>query len=354
MSSGGYFDFDGWRQELATLRKEQLKSDFWSDQTRAKEISQKISFLAERLKNWEWLISGLKDLSDLFVEAQKEADASLSQECLEQFATLQKLWEKLKIDLFFSGKYDAGDALVSIHAGTGGVDAQDWSQMLVRMYWRYAEAKGWTARLLNKQVGQEAGLKSATFEVTGYCAYGWLKAESGVHRLVRISPFDAEKMRHTSFALVEVLPVITQADFVIDPADIRVDTFRSSGRGGQGVNTTDSAVRLTHLPTGVVVTCQNERSQQQNRVSALKILTGRVHYLEQLKQERHLQDIKGDYLAAQWGNQARSYVLQPYKQVKDHRTKFITADVQRVLDGDLDDLAQAWLRQQASLTSKKS
>ena len=293
---------------------------------------------------WRYLTTNANELLELLTIAEQEKDRSVKTTLEEHYDELVSRFEIFETTLLFSGLYDAGDAIVSIHSGTGGVDAQDWAEMLTRMYLRYAEAKGWKSEVIDEQKGNEAGIKHITFEVKGSYAYGWLKAESGVHRLVRISPFDAEKMRHTSFALVEILPVIPEGHIPINEKDLKIDTYRASGHGGQSVNTADSAVRMTHLPTEVVVTCQNERSQLQNKITAMKILKGKLHHLETLKHQKMIQDIKGDYQKAQWGNQARSYVLQPYKQVKDHRTSFINPDVDAVLDGDLDAFIFAYLK----------
>jgi len=283
-------------------------------------------------------------LSELIHLAEDEHDASVKKSIEKQYSELSQLFNNFEITLLFSGEFDKGSSIINIHAGTGGVDAQDWSEMLLRMYLRYAGEKGWKTTIIDEQKGNEAGIKHVTFEVDGLFSYGWLKAESGVHRLVRISPFDAEKMRHTSFALVEVLPIIPEEKITIDEKDLKIDTYRASGHGGQSVNTADSAVRITHLPTGVVVTCQNERSQLQNKETALKILIGKLHHLEELKRNKKIKDIKGDYHKAQWGNQTRSYVLQPYKQVKDHRTGLVTGEIDEILDGKLDDIIVAYLK----------
>lgn len=260
-------------------------------------------------------------------------------------ADAENKFKAYEFEALLSGSYDARNALLAIHAGTGGTDAMDWAEMLLRMYVRFCEQQGWKVIMMDTQYGQEAGIKSALFEVRGAHAYGYLKAESGVHRLVRISPFDAEKMRHTSFALVEVLPELGEtAEIEVKPEDLRIDVFRASGKGGQGVNTTDSAVRITHLPTGIVVSCQNERSQSQNKEMALRYLKSKLHnrVLQERTEER--QQLRGEYHEAAWGNQIRSYVLNPYRMVKDHRTGTETQDVQRVLDGDLMMFIESMLR----------
>jgi len=254
-------------------------------------------------------------------------------------------FEKLEFATFMDGEHDDRDAIVAVHAGAGGTDAQDWAGMLLRMYLRYAESKGWKVKMLDEHRGAEAGIKSATFSVEGRFAYGHFKAEAGVHRLVRLSPFNADQLRQTSFALLEVLPELGDlAEIKIDPKDLRIDTFLSSGHGGQGVQTTYSAVRLTHLPTGIVVSCQNERSQTQNKETAMRILKARLHAIYLAEREAEKKQLRGDFASAEWGNQIRSYVLHPYQMVKDHRTKHETQETQRILDGDLDGFIEAYLR----------
>jgi len=273
-----------------------------------------------------------------------EEDSNEASELLSDFEKLEKEYQKAHVELVLSGPYDQSDATLILSAGTGGVDAQDWTDMLLRMYLRYFEKKGWKASITEKTAAAEAGIKSATIEVSGVMAYGFLKAEHGVHRLVRLSPFNAKNLRQTSFALVEVLPVIESDEGVeIDEKDLRIDTFRASGAGGQHVNTTDSAVRITHIPTGLVVTCQSERSQLQNRNQAMNVLLGRLaqKLLEERKEK--IDELKGGYKEAAWGNQIRSYVFQPYTMVKDHRTNAETSQVENVMDGDLDMFIEAYL-----------
>jgi peptide chain release factor 2 len=285
-------------------------------------------------------------LADIFIASGELADheAELSSKLTE----LEKHFAKMEFRVLFAGEYNRGNAIVSIHAGTGGVDAMDWAQMLLRLYLRFCERHGFTAKIVDESPGSEAGIKSVTLEVTGDLAYGWLKSENGVHRLVRISPYDAEKMRHTSFALVEVLPETEDIQAIeLKDEDLKIDVFRAGGHGGQSVNTTDSAVRITHLPTGIQVKCQNERSQLQNKNLALKILRAKLLKYYQESAQAGREKMKGEHRQAEWGNQARSYVLQPYRLVKDHRTDFETADTEKVLDGEIDDFVEAFLKWKA-------
>jgi peptide chain release factor 2 len=308
-------------------------------------VSQKINTLKEEVEKWEKIEKEARELLSLSNLAQKEGDTSLGDELNKKFSELQKKFEKLEFYLLMSGKFDRESAIIAIHAGTGGREAQDWAEMLLRMYLRFCEKKSWRSAILDESRGGDGGLKSVTFSVQGTWAYGYLKSEAGVHRLVRISPFDAEKMRHTSFALVEVLPELPDSlEIDIDPKDLRIDTFCASGHGGQSVNTTYSAVRIVHLPTNITVSCQNERSQHQNKEVALKILKTKLHQLEEQKKEKEKQALRGEYAAAEWGNQIRSYVLHPYKMVKDHRTKYEASDTEAVLDGDLEGFMEAYLR----------
>ncbi|MBI3291135.1 peptide chain release factor 2 [Candidatus Falkowbacteria bacterium] len=330
---------------MKTLEREMNQPDFWQNQEKARSVSQKCDHLKAIVNDWDNLSSSLADALKLAKESVAETDDSLAQDIEKEYGKLLSIFEKLEFLVLFSEKYDSNNALVSIHAGTGGVEAQDWAEMLTRMYFRYCENKEFTVKIVDQSRGNEAGLKSITFAVTGPYAYGNLKSEAGVHRLVRISPFDAEKMRHTSFALVEVLPELPETDEIeIKEGDLKIETFRSAGPGGQGVNTTDSAVRITHLPSGLSVKCQNQRSQKQNKITALKILQSKLFKLQELAQGRELAKIRGELASAEWGNQIRSYVLQPYKMVKDHRTGFGSKDPESVLDGRLDELVESYLR----------
>ncbi|MDD5567411.1 MAG: peptide chain release factor 2 [Patescibacteria group bacterium] len=341
-----YFDLDQSKTGLKALEYEASEPEFWGDQDRAREVNRRITELAEEISTWENIESQVNELIDLAGEVEKDGSSDLKSEIESQTKKLEKKFSQLEFFLLLGGKYDQRDTIVAIHSGTGGVEAQDWAAMLLRMYLRFCERRGWIVRILDKSIGEEAGIKSVTFEVLGRYAYGYLKAEAGVHRLVRLSPFDADHQRHTSFALVEVLPVLEEVEEVeIDPKDLRIDTFLSSGHGGQSVNTTYSAIRIVHLPTKIMVTCQNERSQTQNKATALKILKSKLHALAEKEQQVEKQKLRGEYASAEWGNQIRSYVLQPYQMVKDHRTKHESSDTQGVLDGKIDGFIEAYLKQ---------
>lgn len=335
-------------QETIALEVASASPDFWKDQERAKRESQKLSDLKKEFDAWHALRHEVNGLLDLITESDKEHDESLVEEIKTQTEILEKQYIDLEFSLLFHGDYDAKNAILSIHSGAGGTDAQDWAEMLMRMFMRYAEQKGWKGRLLDESRGGEAGIKSATLEVEGRYAYGYLKSEHGVHRLVRQSPFNADALRQTSFALVEVIPEVDdEVNVDIDPKDLRIDTFMSGGKGGQSVNTTYSAVRLVHEPTGIVVSCQNERSQTQNKETAMKILKSKLLKLREEELQKEKQQLRGEYQSAEWGNQIRSYVLHPYKMVKDHRTHVETADTEAVLGGDLDQFVEGYLRWKA-------
>jgi peptide chain release factor 2 len=325
--------------ELQTLRTQSEAQDFWQDNLHAQEVMRQISKLEGRTEPWRLLYTMVNDVIEL---AQLD-DATMESELRKQFADAQTLYDNLKQQLKFNGPYDDHDAIVSLHAGAGGTDAQDWASMLLRMYLRFAEKAGWKAVMVDESPGEEAGLKSATFEVSGPFAYGKLKGEHGVHRLVRLSPFNAES-RETSFAKVEVTPKIDKPDEVaIDDKDLRIDVYRSGGHGGQSVNTTDSAVRITHLPTNIVVAIQNERSQLQNKETAMTILRSKLAQLQTEQHAEAVSELKGPNEEAAWGNQIRNYVLHPYKQVKDLRSSYTSTDPDAVLDGDLDPFIEAYL-----------
>ncbi len=321
---------------------------FWDDQTRAARISSEQSRLTRRLERYDRLSSEAKDLREFAALASEDGDI---EEVDQNVQALRRELERLQEDALFTGEYDAGDAVVSIHAGTGGTDAQDWAEILLRMYLRWTADRGFRTAVVEASPGEEAGLKSATFTVHGENAYGILKAERGVHRLVRLSPFDQAHRRHTSFAQVIVSPLVSEdVDLDVDEGDLRIDTYRASGAGGQHVNKTDSAVRITHVPTGIVVQCQNERSQLSNRQTAMRILKSRLAEHEEEKREAELAKERGVVMDTGFGSQIRSYVLHPYQLVKDHRTNVEEGNAQAVLDGRLDELIHAYLLAKAAGT----
>ncbi len=339
---GGLFDPAGRAARIAQLEEALARPGVWDDPPQAQRLSQELATLRSPLDELSALERGAADLTELAELA--EGDAAVLQEVRAEFAQLVRRVEAMELAQLFSGRYDRRNCILSLHAGAGGTDAQDWVEMLVRMYTRWAEGHGFRVEVLDLLAGEEAGLKSATLLVRGENAYGILRAERGVHRLVRISPFDASGRRHTSFASVDVLPEIEDAlEVDVRPEELRIDTFRSGGAGGQHVNKTESAVRITHLPTGIVVSCQNERSQHANRETAMKILLGKLLELKLEEKEREIGQIRGERGEIAWGSQIRSYVLQPYSLVKDHRTGVEVGNVQGVLDGDLDPFIKAFL-----------
>ncbi len=331
--------------QLESLQSQSILPGFWDNSSDAQEVMRHISKLELRVKPWHRLSQSLNDLCELL----ELNDQSLKIELGHQLDELQKKFEAMKEALKFKGPYDDHDAIISLYAGAGGTDAQDWTQMLYRMYSRYCENNRWSVTVVDESSGDEAGLKSITVAVEGPYAFGKLKSENGVHRLVRLSPFNTDNLRQTSFAKVEVMPKINQPrELLLDDKDLKVDVYRSGGHGGQSVNTTDSAVRVTHLPTGITVSIQNERSQLQNKETALTILRSRLAQLQLEQHQDKLVEIKGPNKSAEWGNQIRSYVLHPYKQVKDLRTKYETSDPEAVLDGDLEPFILAYLEQSIS------
>ncbi len=303
--------------------------------------------LKKSVQVWRETESQVKHLLELIELAITENDPSITSSLSEETSEIQATLDSLELELAFSGEYDQRNAILAIHAGAGGTEAQDWAQMLERMYLRWAERRGFEAEIIETSPGEEAGVKSVTIEITGANAYGYLKSERGTHRLVRLSPFDSQHLRHTSFALVEVLPVVQQnVDIALNPDELKIDTYHASGHGGQNVQKVSSAVRITHLPTGIVVTCQSERSQLQNKESAMKVLLGRLTELEVQKKADEKAKLKGAHKPAEFGNQIRSYVLHPYKLVKDHRTAQESTNAEAVLDGDLDSFLRAYLKDQ--------
>jgi len=306
----------------------------------------RLTRLNEAVDGWQALARQQRDLAELHELATAEQDDGMLVEVTKETAALARKVEQAEFRLMLDGEYDDHDAILAIHAGAGGTEAQDWVEMLLRMYLRWAERRGYETDILELFEGEEAGIKTATIEIRGEYAYGYARPEAGVHRLVRLSPFDAAHRRHTSFALVEVTPVLDDSiEINIDPNDLRIDVFRSAGHGGQSVNTTDSAVRITHLPTGITAACQNERSQLRNKEIALRVLRSRLYEQEKRKQEEERARLRGEHVSAEWGNQIRSYVLHPYNMVKDLRTDYETSDTGAVLDGEIDEFIDVYLRE---------
>ncbi len=352
-NSRSTFDFSGKQDRAAHLEKQLGEPGAWEDPTRAQRASQELSRLRDELEGLSTLVRRARDATEL-AELLGE-DASGMGEVAGELALVEKELDRRELELLYQDPYSDSPALLSVHAGAGGTDAQDWSEMLLRMYLKWGESHRMESQLLDQSEGEEAGLKSATAKFAGPHAYGQLRAEKGVHRLVRISPFDAAHRRHTAFALVEVYPEIPdEVEVEIDEKDVRIDVYRSSGAGGQHVNKTSSAVRLTHLPTGIVVTCQNERSQQQNRETAWRVLRSRLLDFQRAQRLDHLADLKGDLISPEWGNQIRSYVLQPYTMVKDTRTALEVGNVEAVLDGGIDPFIEAYLRQEATVREQEA
>jgi len=344
-TSGGVFDIAGKKTRLQEIEEASAQPEFWQDQERAQRLGRELSLLRQQVTEWDRLLQQVEDALELLEMAAAENDAETLAVLQQEAEALEKELDKKEFQLALSGPHDRDDAILSIHAGAGGTEAQDWAEMLLRMYTRWAEHKGYEVEITDLTPGEEAGIKSVTMTVRGAYAYGYLKAERGVHRLVRISPFDASARRHTSFALVEVMPLLEDdIEIQINPNDLRIDVYKSAGAGGQHVQKNATAVRIVHLPTGIVVQCQNERSQHQNKEMALRILRARLYALEEERQEQERARLKGKHVEAGWGNQIRSYVLQPYQMVKDLRTGYETGNVQAVLDGNLDPFIEAYLK----------
>lgn len=345
MIYGGYFEVDSKLDEIKTLEKLVNSPSFWDNTDEANKIIEKLNNLKNSTSSVVSLSDEIKDCIDLIGLLEEEIDEDILSYVEDCYSTLEARVSRLELELLLSGEYDANNAIVEIHSGAGGTEACDWASMLYRMYIRWCEDKDYKVEVLDLLEGEEAGIKRVSFLVKGLNAYGYLKCEKGIHRLVRLSPFDSNNKRHTSFASVEVTPEIDNTVSVqINDEDLKIDVYRSSGAGGQGVNTTDSAVRVTHLPTKIVVTCQNERSQIKNKEKAISILKGKLKLLEIEAKEREMANLKGESKNIDFGSQIRSYVMHPYSMVKDHRTGCETSNVSKVLDGDLDMFIEAYLR----------
>jgi peptide chain release factor 2 len=339
------FDLGGKKKKISQLEELTQEKDFWKDTKRAGKISEELADLKEEIKFWNDIDKELSGLTEI-VE-MGEIDGGLKNEIEEKLKDLEEKFKKEEFKALFSGKYDNKNAILSIYSGAGGTEAQDWANMLLRMYSRYTEAHKFKIKILDINYGQEAGIKSTTIEVSGSYAYGHLKGENGVHRLVRLSPFNADNLRHTSFALVEILPDISEdisKEVEVKPDELKIDTFRSSGPGGQNVNMRSTAIRISHLPTGIVVSCQSERSQAQNKERALRLLYTKLYQKKIQEKEKEKSELRGELPSAEWGSQIRSYVLHPYKMVKDHRTDVETSDAEEVLGGNLDKFIEAELK----------
>ncbi|AEM74455.1 hypothetical protein Calla_1875 [Caldicellulosiruptor acetigenus 6A] len=338
-------DIDRLESELKSLENETSSPDFWQDLENSQKVLQKIKRLKDKIERFQKLYSQWEDLKVLTELSLDEGNHEMAEELEKELLDLERKIEDFKIEVLLNGPYDKNNAILSIHAGAGGTEAQDWAEMLLRMYTRWAVKKGYKVETLDILPGEEAGIKNVTVRIVGENAYGYLKAEKGVHRLVRISPFDAAGRRHTSFAAVEVLPEVEDdTDIEIKEEDLEIDTFRASGAGGQHVNKTESAVRIKHIPTGIVVTCQNERSQHKNREIALKILKAKLLELKEKERREKIQKLKGEQTEIGWGNQIRSYVFCPYTLVKDHRTEAEVGNVEAVMDGEIDVFINAYLK----------
>lgn len=334
--------------QIGDLEKQSEATDFWDKPESAQKVMQQINGLRNGIDRFNQVKTMVEDAETMYQMCKEENDESLLKEVAQMLVPTMKELEKFELETLLNGKYDHNNAIISIHPGAGGTESQDWADMLYRMYVRWAESRDFGVTLLDFLAGDEAGIKSATLLIKGENAFGYLKAEKGVHRLVRISPFDSSGRRHTSFVALEVMPEVEHDDAVeINDKDLKIDTYRATGAGGQHINTTDSAVRITHLPTGVVVQCQNERSQISNRATAMKMLTSKLVELQIKEHEKEMASVQGEQQEIGWGSQIRSYVFHPYSMVKDHRTNMEKGNVQGVMDGDIDDFIQAYLKQQA-------
>lgn len=344
-----YLHIDEKIAELANLDSRIANPDFWNDTDNAQRVSKQASDIRDVIERYESACGLLDDIKTATELA--EEDPEFGEEIENDLERLEKMLDDFEVESWFNGRFDSSDAILSIHPGSGGLEAQDWTEMLYRMYSRYADSKGWKVKVLDLVPGEGIGLDRASIQIEGRNVYGMLRSESGVHRLVRISPTDDKKRRHTTFAAVEVIPVLPDNDISveIDPNDVRVDVYRASGPGGQCVNTTDSAVRLTHIPTGIVVTCQNEKSQLQNKEAAFRVLRGRLYELEEKKREAELAELRGEKMENSFGSQIRNYVLYPYRLIKDTRSNIESSNVEAALDGDIDEFVVGYHRWKASL-----
>ena len=345
-AAADYLRVDDLRAHRPQLETEASRPDLWDDPDKARAVTGELAAVVDDLDLYDRLTTEVDDVATLAEMAREEQDESLEPEIEEAMTALVATFSELELRALFQGEYDERDAVVEVHSGAGGTDSQDWAEMLARMYQRWADQRGFKVEIEEAQAGQEAGISSVTFMVQGRHAYGWLQGEGGVHRLIRISPFDSQARRHTAFASVMVVPALDPADddVEIDEKDLRIDTYRSSGAGGQHVNVTDSAVRITHLPTGIVTSCQNQRSQHQNRDKAMEILKARLADLRRKEHQDHLNELAGDQRSAEWANQIRSYFMHPEQRVKDHRSNYEMGNIQAVLDGQVDPFMEAYLR----------
>lgn len=340
-----HFDIDNLEGELVSLEKQTTEQNFWEDSKNSSKVLKRINEIKNKVEHFKKTKNEVSNLIEIVELLKQESDAELEKELQKGVLLLEKDIEKLEVSILLSGKYDSNNAIITLHPGAGGTEAQDWVEMLYRMYTRWANAHNYKVEELDYLPGDEAGIKSVTFLVSGDYAYGYLKGEQGVHRLVRISPFDAGGRRHTSFASVEVLPEISEdVEVDINPDDLRIDTYRASGAGGQHINKTSSAVRITHIPTNIVVACQTERSQIQNRETAIKMLKSKLLHLKEQEHKDTIDELKGIQMDIAWGSQIRSYVFCPYTLVKDHRTSYEVGNVEAVMDGDLDGFINSYLR----------
>ena len=348
VAAGEALHIDHIKEQIAELTEEMNQPEFWNDTERSTRVNQKLGSLKNKVEHYEKLLSSADDIEVMMDLAKEENDDDMVAEVGEELSRLKEQTDALELETLMRGDYDDSDAILSLHAGAGGTEAQDWTQMLYRMYTRYCEKMGFTVKVLDYLDGDEAGVKSVTFEVSGDHAYGYLRGEKGVHRLVRISPFDANARRHTSFSSLDVSPILEddEGDIEINMKDVRVDTYHSSGAGGQNVNKTSSAVRMTHFPTGIVVACQTERDQVQNRATCLKMLRSKLLELREREKEQQMADIKGEMKKIEWGSQIRSYVFQPYTMVKDHRTGYESGNIDDVMNGNLEGFVTSYLKMQ--------